>query len=85
MRVLGRTCTSSQVFLIAPVAQVTSTRSEPPTPAPIRTEIAVGIGPAAQLLGVLLLPTLKTKSLALIDACVPPPDKSTMMPLIPRE
>ena len=61
------------------------TRSEPPVPAPVRTEM-VGVAVTAdQRLGELLLPDLNTKSLALIDAWLPPVGPmSTMMPLIPR-
>ena len=69
--------------LIAPSAQVMTTRSEPLTPAPVRTETALGAGAVDQVLGELLLPTLKTKSLAVIDVWSASPARSIMMPLIP--
>ena len=62
---------------------MTSTRLEPPVPAPLRRVTLAGAGAVVQLPGVLLSPTLKTKS-----AAVGVPARfrtSTMMPLIPRE
>ena len=86
---VASTSTSSQVSLIALSAQISSTRSAPPTPAPARTETLIGLGAVANVLGVLLLPILNVKSLKMlaseIEPCVPPPCRSIMMPLMPRE
>ena len=60
-----------------------STRSEPLTPAPARTEMLVGALAVAQVPGELLLPTRKMKSAAVMLGCEP--EISTMTPLIPLE
>ena len=68
---------------MARLAQMISTRSEPLTPAPARTETLTGAGAVAQALGVLLLPTRKMKSAAVIDGCEPA--MSIITPLMPLE
>src|SRR5580704_14077877 len=50
------TVTSSHFWVMAPLAQVNSMRSEPAAPAPGRTMTAVGNGATDQLPGELLLP-----------------------------
>src|SRR5476651_2180358 len=50
------TITSTHFWVMALLAQINSTRSEPATPAPGRTITAVGKGAVAHVLGPLLLP-----------------------------
>ena len=87
MSALACTFTSSHVSLIALSAQISSTRSEPPTPAPARTDTLIGLVAVAHVLGVLLLPTLNVKSFrmlaSVIEPWLPAPCRSTMMPLMP--
>ena len=55
---------------MSPVFQMISTRSEPPTPAPARTETLVGAGAVAQRAGRVVVADRKMKSSAVIDARV---------------
>ncbi len=66
---------------MALLGQMISTRSEPAIPAPGRTEMIDGAGASAQVLGVLLVPTLKEKSPAESGPWLSA--MSTMMPLMP--
>ena len=84
MFALARTCTSSQAFLIVLPAQVIETRSDPSTPAPLRTEMVAVAVKVGQLLGELSFPRRNTKSAAEIAAWSPLPSRSIMMPLMPR-
>ena len=52
--------------MIASSAQVTVTRDEPFSPAPLRVVMLVGVGAADHPAGLLSLPTLKNKSAAVI-------------------
>ena len=85
VRELAATVTSSQVFASCPTGQINSTRSEPLTPAPERTNTVAGNGATAHWPGELLLPTLNVKSLAVIEPTPLAPNKSTITPVMPRE
>ena len=76
--------TCSHWFWMALSAQTIVTRSEPPSPAPIRTLTLAGGGASDQSSGVSSLPTSKTKSAAVMPAGFGTPARSTMMPLMPR-
>jgi len=54
------------------------------TRAPPRTEMVGVAVTVAQVLGEWSLPSLKTKSAALIAVWYPPPARSIMVPLMPR-
>ena len=82
---LALTVTWSHVFLIAPSAQMTDTRSEPLTPAPYRWANLTGAGAFTQVDGLADVPTLKMKSLALTPRAWKSgrPAMSIMIPLMP--
>ena len=60
------TFTCSHWFLMTPLAQVISTRSEPDEPPPGTQSTAVGVGAAAQVPGELVSPTVNAKWLAML-------------------